>query len=51
MGSKIFGALTLVLAGGIIADILRNPAGTAAAGTALSGILRPAFNTVLGYKS
>lgn len=51
MGSKVFGALTLVLMGGIVADILRNPKGTTAAAGGVATILKPAFNTVLGYKS
>lgn len=48
MGSKVFAALTLVITGTIIADILIHPAGTKAAGDAVTGILRPSFNAVLG---
>lgn len=51
MGSKIFGALTLVLVGGIIADILAHPPGTTAAANGIATVLKPSFNTVLGYKS
>lgn len=51
MGSKIFGALTLVLIGGIVADILRNPKGTTAAANGIAAVLKPSYNTVLGYKS
>lgn len=51
MGSRIFGALTLVLAGAIVADVLAHPKGTAAAASGVASILRPSYNAVLGYKS
>jgi predicted phage tail protein len=48
VGSKVFAAFTAVVGGVIIADIWIHPKGTAAAGTALSQILRPTYNALLG---
>lgn len=39
---------TLVLAGIIVADVLANPKGVAAAGTALNQTLSTSFNAMLG---
>lgn len=50
MGSKVFGIVTLVFMGAILADILTHPAGTTAAGNSLAGLLKPSLNAVLGYK-
>lgn len=50
-GSKIFGALTLVLFGAIIADVLAHPTGTTAAANGVAAILKPSYNAVLGYKA
>ena len=50
MVSKGFGILTLAIGAAIVADILRNPKGTAAAGNATAGVLRPILNASLGYK-
>ncbi len=48
MGSRVFAAFTAVITGVIIADIWIHPKGTKAAGDALSGILRPTYNALLG---
>ena len=41
----------LVLAGVILADILANPSGTAAASTGIQGVETPALNAMLGKPS
>ena len=51
MGSKLFGALTLVIIGAIAADVLTHPAGTTAAANGVASILKPSLNAVLGYKA
>lgn len=50
MRGGLFGALTLVIIGAIIGDVLAHPAGTAAAGTALSGILKSSLQAAGGQK-
>jgi hypothetical protein len=49
--SRIFGIITIVIGGIIVADILTHPAGTAAASQGISGISKPAFNALLGQSS
>ena len=51
MGSKVFGAITLVIMGVIGADILLHPTGTKAAGTAIASVWKPVGNSLLGYKN
>lgn len=51
MGSKIFSAFAAIVTGVIIADIWIHPAGTAAAGSAVAGILKPSYNALLGVPS
>lgn len=51
MGSKIFGAFTLIILGVIAADVLAHPQGTAAASNGVSNILKPSYNALLGFQS
>lgn len=48
MRGGIFGALTLVIGGAIVADILTHPAGTKAAGNALSSLLKTSLQAAAG---
>jgi len=48
MRGGIFGALTLVILGAIAGDILAHPAGTQAAGSALSNILKTSLQAASG---
>lgn len=48
MGSKFFGAFTLVVVGVIVADILIHPAGTTAAANGVAGVLKPTYSALLG---
>lgn len=48
MRGGLFGALTLVILGAIAADVLTHPAGTQAAGTALTGVLRTSLQAASG---
>lgn len=48
MRGGLFGALTLVILGAIAADILTHPAGTQAAGSALTGVLRTSLQAASG---
>lgn len=50
-GTGIAATVVLVIYGLIVADILTHPAGTQAAGNALSGVGRPAINGLLGVPS
>lgn len=51
MGARIASIVTLVVTGIVIANIIQNPIGTQAAGNALSGILKPTYNALLGQTS
>jgi hypothetical protein len=48
MRGGVFGALTLVLIGAIIGDVLAHPAGTRAAGNALSSVLKVSYQAAAG---
>lgn len=54
MKSGIFGSLagivTVVVFAGIVADVLRNPRGTAAATTGTKGLLATTYDAAAGYK-
>lgn len=50
-GSAIMAAITLVITGVIIADILTHPTGTQAAANAAATVARPTFNALLGHTS
>lgn len=45
---KFAAIASLVVVGVIIADVLQNPKGTAAASTGVSTITKPAFSALLG---
>lgn len=49
--TSILGLAALVVTGVIVADILTHPAGTQAAGNAISGIAKPSYNALLGVAS
>lgn len=51
MGSKIFAGFVLVIYGVIIADVLTHPDGTKVAANGVAGILKPTYNSLLGYKN
>jgi hypothetical protein len=44
----IGGAVTLVLIGIIVADLVTHPDGVKAGGSALAGILKPTYSALLG---
>lgn len=46
MAGKVFGVLTLVVVGAIVANALAHPAGTAAASKGVASILTPTFATL-----
>ena len=48
MRGGIFGALTLIIMGAIAGDVLAHPAGTQAAGSTLSGILKTSLQAASG---
>lgn len=48
--SSFFGIVSLVIVAGIIADVLRNPKGTAAASTGVKGLLGTTYNAASGYR-
>lgn len=50
MRGGLFGALTLVIIGAIIGDVLAHPAGTKAAGNALSSLLKTGLQGASGQK-
>lgn len=51
MGSKLFGVFTIVIFGVIIADVLAHPSGTTSAANGVANILKPTYNSLLGYKN
>lgn len=46
-----WGALTLILSGIIVADLVANPDGVKAGGSALHNLIVPTFSAMLGGKS
>lgn len=48
MKGGIFGALTLVIIGAIVADVLAHPTGTTAASNGLSSILKTSLQAAAG---
>ena len=48
MRGGLFGAATLVILGAIAADVLTHPAGTQAAGNALTGLARVSLQAAAG---
>lgn len=51
MVGRIAAITSLVIIGVIIADIIANPSGTAAASKGITGVEVPALNALLGAKS
>ena len=51
MGSKIVGVIALVAGLAALGDILRNPAGTAAATNGANTLLSTSYNAAGGYKT
>ena len=48
---RIASIASLVIIGVIIADIIANPTGTAAASAGVTGIVKPSLNALLGKSS
>jgi hypothetical protein len=46
MAGKVFGVLTLVVVGAMVANALAHPAGTVAASKGISNVLTPSFATL-----
>lgn len=51
MIGRIASIAALVIGGVILADIIANPAGTAAASNGITGVEKPALNALLGKTS